>query len=86
MALTLMSVPAFTWTTMFILLLVSSCQVSAHGGVGHGSNGHNEKLYRSESLIVVKIWCLVILPLSSFAGVVSPYFYRRNESCLLLGT
>ncbi|KAF7153069.1 hypothetical protein RHSIM_Rhsim01G0230900 [Rhododendron simsii] len=40
----------------------------------------------SRGLILVKIYCLIILFISTFAGGVSPYFYRWNESFLLLGT
>ncbi|KAE9463556.1 hypothetical protein C3L33_04538, partial [Rhododendron williamsianum] len=40
----------------------------------------------SSGLILVKIYCLIILFTTTFAGGVSPYFYRWNESFLLLGT
>lgn len=34
----------------------------------------------------MKVWCLIILLVSTFAGGISPYFYRWNESFLLGGT
>ncbi|XP_058211577.1 zinc transporter 1 [Rhododendron vialii] len=40
----------------------------------------------SRGLILVKIYCLIILFTTTFAGGVSPYFCRWNESFLLLGT
>lgn len=50
---------------------------STHDGAG---NLHDKGLIR------VKVWCLLIFLISTFAGGVSPYFYRWNESFLLLGT
>jgi zinc transporter 1/2/3 len=41
---------------------------------------------RSKSLVLVKIYCLIILFFSTFLAGISPYFYRWNESFLLLGT
>lgn len=81
----------FTWATLFILFLLSY-QVCAHGAHDHdadhegGDDGDNNNNVRSKGLIIVKVWCLVILLVSTFAGGVSPYFYRWNESFLLLGT
>ncbi|CAI9106823.1 OLC1v1006052C1 [Oldenlandia corymbosa var. corymbosa] len=48
------------------------------------SNGSTD--LRRKGLILVKIWCLIIMFFSTFAGGVSPYFYRWNETFLLLGT
>lgn len=41
---------------------------------------------RSKSLVLVKIYCLIIIFFSTFLAGISPYFYRWNESFLLLGT
>nr|AFK49261.1 unknown [Lotus japonicus] len=61
--------------------------VKAHGGGGDdGAHDHNPENLHSRGLILVKIWCLIILLISTFAGGVSPYFYRWNEAFLLLGT
>ncbi|XP_059625237.1 zinc transporter 1 [Cornus florida] len=53
---------------------------------GHGGDNHDTHDLHSKGLILVKIWCLIILLVSTFVGGVSPYFYRWNESFLLLGT
>lgn len=76
-------------TFLVLCLLASSflCPIKAHGGSGdsHDDESDSEGLH-SRGLIVVKIWCLIIFLVSTFAGGVSPYFYRWNESFLLLGT
>ncbi|KAL5991838.1 hypothetical protein ACLOJK_012749 [Asimina triloba] len=68
-----------------LILILSALQYLA---VGHGDGGEDagSKNLRSKGLILVKIWCLIILLVSTFAGGISPYFYRWNESFLLLGT
>ncbi|KAF2291738.1 hypothetical protein GH714_035393 [Hevea brasiliensis] len=55
------------------------------GGDEDSSSNDNADLH-AKGLILVKIWCLIILLVSTFAGGISPYFYRWNESFLLLGT
>ncbi|KAE8696672.1 Zinc transporter 2 [Hibiscus syriacus] len=75
-------------TSLFILLLLllQFSITKGHGGHDHeGDNGDHVSLHE-HGLILVKIWCLIILQLRTFAGGVSPYFYRWNESFLLLGT
>ncbi|KAL2332149.1 hypothetical protein Fmac_019730 [Flemingia macrophylla] len=58
--------------------------INAHGG---GSSDHADSGdLHSRDLIEVKIWCLIIFLVSTFAGGVSPYFFRWNETFLLLGT
>ncbi|KAG1339270.1 putative Zinc transporter 2 [Cocos nucifera] len=75
-----------TWLLLLFLVLSTSL-VNAHGGHDHDANGdHEQDNLRSRGLIAVKIWCLVILLVSTFAGGVSPYFYGWNESFLLMGT
>ncbi|KAG9454637.1 hypothetical protein H6P81_007541 [Aristolochia fimbriata] len=77
---------------LFLILVLSiSLQIfraGAHGGADHDedqSADHPSDLH-SKGLILVKIWCLIILLVSTFVAGVSPYFYRWNESFLLLGT
>ncbi|KAK1270668.1 Zinc transporter 1 [Acorus gramineus] len=70
--------------TFPILLSLQILQTTAHGG-SHDVTTTTDNLH-GKSLILVKIWCLLILLVSTFAGGVSPYFYRWNESFLLLGT
>lgn len=73
------------WTILLLLLSLVSFQVSAHGGEDHATDEQAVSLH-SKGLIAVKVWCLVILLVGTFAGGVSPYFCRWNESFLLLGT
>nr|ABK25966.1 unknown [Picea sitchensis] len=60
--------------------------VIAHGGSDSGSSSDGPLNLRAKGLILVKIWCLIIVFVGTFAGGISPYFYRWNESFLLLGT
>ncbi|KAK1298564.1 Zinc transporter 1 [Acorus calamus] len=69
--------------TLPILLSLQILQTTAHGGSSDVTTANN---LHGKGLILVKIWCLLILLVSTFAGGVSPYFYRWNESFLLLGT
>ncbi|KAG6436886.1 hypothetical protein SASPL_101790 [Salvia splendens] len=72
-------------STLLITLLFLLLQFS--GTRGHGEQEESEKgNLHEKGLILVKVWCLIIMFVSTFAGGVSPYFYRWNESFLLLGT
>ncbi|XP_058109581.1 zinc transporter 1-like [Magnolia sinica] len=80
------SIKALNPSSLTLILLLS---LQCHHALGHGGDEHttDHKVdLRSKGLILVKIWCLIILLVSTFAGGVSPYFYRWNESFLLLGT
>lgn len=70
---------------ILFLHLVSTVKCHGGGGDEDEEHGHAGDLH-AEGLVAVKIWCLVILLVSTFAGGVSPYFLRWNESFLLLGT
>lgn len=72
-----------------LLLLILS--VSAHGGAhdddDDSDSGSTEKPnLRSRSLILVKIWCLIIVFVGTFVGGISPYFLKWNEGFLVSGT
>ncbi|KAK9127067.1 hypothetical protein Syun_015864 [Stephania yunnanensis] len=80
--------------SLIVLLSFLCSHVNGHGG-GHDDDdegGSSESSsdgavdLRSRGLILVKIWCLIIFFVTTFLGGVSPYFYRWNESFLLLGT
>ncbi|KAJ3676677.1 hypothetical protein LUZ60_004089 [Juncus effusus] len=73
----------FTLLLLSILLCHVIGPVKAHGAGSTDGPAPNSK---SKGLIDVKVYCLVILLVFTFAGGVSPYFYRWNESFLLLGT
>lgn len=77
-----------TFLIISILVLSIHCsKIHGHGGQNdEETDGNPDINLRSKGLILVKIWCLIILFVSTFAGGVSPYFYRWNESFLLLGT
>ncbi|TKY48397.1 Zinc transporter 1 [Spatholobus suberectus] len=74
-------------STFLVVCLLASLlyPIKAHGG-GSSSNESDRKDLHSRGLILVKIWCLIIMLVSTFAGGVSPYFFRWNEAFLLLGT
>ncbi|XP_028775705.1 zinc transporter 1 [Neltuma alba] len=74
-------------STLLLLCLIGwhLSPIEAHGGSDHHSDGETVDL-RSRGLILVKIWCLIILLVSTFAGGMSPYFFRWNETFILLGT
>ncbi|CAI9754838.1 unnamed protein product [Fraxinus pennsylvanica] len=69
-----------------LLFLVVSA--SAHGGDSDSdSDSPSDKPnLRSRSLILVKIWCLILVFLGTFVGGISPYFMKWNEGFLVIGT
>uniref|UniRef100_A0A0E0CDJ6 Zinc transporter n=1 Tax=Oryza meridionalis TaxID=40149 RepID=A0A0E0CDJ6_9ORYZ len=75
---------------LLLLAALSFQACSGHGGINDGDGQVDTPAsssgVRSKGLIAVKVWCMVILLVFTFAGGVSPYFYRWNESFLLLGT
>ncbi|CAH2069416.1 unnamed protein product [Thlaspi arvense] len=89
-------------STLFFLsiLFLSFSLIIAHGGIEDGdeedegttanqpppATGTTVVNLRSKDLVLVKIYCLIILFFSTFLAGISPYFYRWNESFLLLGT
>ncbi|XP_052178755.1 zinc transporter 11-like [Diospyros lotus] len=74
----------------FLLLLVLSA--AAHGGHddsdldADASVDTSKPNLRERSLILVKIWCLILIFAGTFAGGMSPYFMKWNEGFLVLGT
>lgn len=74
-----------TLLTVALFLFLQFFTINGHGGADHDSDNENTNL-RAKGLILVKVYCLIIMFVSTFAGGVSPYFYRWNESFLLLGT
>ncbi|KAJ8491732.1 hypothetical protein OPV22_013453 [Ensete ventricosum] len=85
----------FPFVLVLVLLLLSlAVAVSAHGGSGGGDDddadpdaaGGNKRDLRSKSLILTKIWCLIVIFFATFLSGVSPYFLKWNEAFLALGT
>lgn len=86
-------------STLFLLSILFLCfsLILAHGGHDEEEEAAEANQpppatgtvvvdLRSKSLVLVKIYCLIILFFSTFLAGISPYFYRWNESFLLLGT
>ena len=71
-------------TLLFCLLVLQLSLIKGQGGNDQSSS--DQVNLHSKHLILVKVWCLIILLVSTFAFGVSPYFFRWNESFLLLGT
>lgn len=76
---------------LVVLISTSRLLLQAHAHSGHDDHEEDSTANHADSLhdkglIRVKVWCLFIFLVSTFAGGVSPYFYRWNESFLLLGT
>ncbi|KAJ9548390.1 hypothetical protein OSB04_020933 [Centaurea solstitialis] len=82
MAISLNSNSALLFISLLSLHLSAT---SAHGGESHDDDDATHDL-RAKGLVLVKVYCLIILFVTTFIGGVSPYFYRWNESFLLLGT
>ncbi|PIA28660.1 hypothetical protein AQUCO_06800082v1 [Aquilegia coerulea] len=81
---------------LFLIFLLIITSVSCHGGhhdEGEEEEGGDEQVVseekpnlRSKSLILVKIWCLILVFIGTFIGGISPYFMKWNEGFLVLGT
>ncbi|KAI4385993.1 hypothetical protein MLD38_003971 [Melastoma candidum] len=80
-----MAYPQQRLPLLLLCLLLRWSSVNGHGG-GGGDEAAAPTDLHSRSLVLVKVWCLLILLVSTFAGGVSPYFFRWNQSFLLLGT
>ncbi|KAL8191611.1 hypothetical protein R6Q57_028342 [Mikania cordata] len=86
-----MAIPSNVVRSNLALLLISIflrlSLTYGHGGANHNDEGQttNHGLH-AKGLVLVKVYCLIIMFFSTFAGGVSPYFFRWNESFLLLGT
>ncbi|XP_077236890.1 ZRT/IRT-like protein 2 [Tasmannia lanceolata] len=75
-----------SYSLILFLILSLQCYLTKGHGDDQASGTDGSVNLHSRGLILVKIWCLLILLVSTFVGGVSPYFYRWNESFLLLGT
>lgn len=74
---------------LFLLLPFLSLLLSAAAHGGDHSDADSDSVspnLRSKSLVLVKIWCLILVFIGTFAGGISPYFMRWNEGFLVLGT
>ncbi|KAK1392828.1 Zinc transporter 11 [Heracleum sosnowskyi] len=81
-----MSSSHLLYTSLLLCLLLVSA--SAHGGGHDEDDDHDSEPVdlRNKSLILVKIWCLILVFVGTFIGGISPYFMKWNEGFLVLGT
>ncbi|PHU13821.1 Zinc transporter 2 [Capsicum chinense] len=77
-----------TLLTLALFVFLKFLTINGHGGADdeHDSDADANTNLRAKGLILVKVYCLIILFVTTFAGGVSPYFYRWNDGFLLLGT
>lgn len=68
------------------LIFLHLALTSGHGGAHEEDTSTETHDLHAKGLVLVKVYCLIIMFFTTFAGGVSPYFYRWNESFLLLGT
>ncbi|XP_078155035.1 zinc transporter 2-like [Carex rostrata] len=73
---------------LFLCLLLSQLLLSAASAhSGHSDdNADSSPDLRSKSLILVKVYCLIIAFFATFIGGISPYFFKWNEAFLVFGT
>lgn len=76
--------------SLLITLSMILC-VAAHGGHQdaddqNASSPSDQPNLRAKSLILVKVWCLILVFVGTFVGGISPYFLKWNETFLVLGT
>ncbi|XP_062017351.1 zinc transporter 11-like isoform X2 [Rosa rugosa] len=71
--------------SLFLCLTFSSLAYS-NDNDNETKNGNGAHNLRSKSLVLVKIWCLLLVFVGTFAAGMSPYFLRWNEAFLVLGT
>lgn len=57
----------------------------AHGGAADEGVDEASVNLRAKSLILVKIYCLIIIFFATFLPGISPYFFRWNYGFLVLG-
>ncbi|KAF7815910.1 zinc transporter 11 [Senna tora] len=83
----------FLYSLLLLLLVLSVSAHSGHHDDGDGDAGEADGAtdddhpdLRSKSLILAKIWCLIIIFFATFIAGVSPYALNWNEGFLVLGT
>lgn len=79
---------SLVFLSLFLSLLLLTAGHSGHNDDDEAdADGDTTKInLRSKSLILVKIWCLILIFIGTFIGGVSPYFLKWNEGFLVLGT
>ncbi|XP_024399348.1 zinc transporter 11 [Physcomitrium patens] len=70
---------------LFVWLAAELSLANAHVGHSHSGDSEGPGL-RDKSLILTKVYALLIVFFATFLGGISPYFFRWNEAFLVLGT
>lgn len=78
-SLALLSCSLYVASSVFPLLAIAQ-------GTSQDQSSSSAPNLRAKSLILTKIWCLIIVFLATFLGGVSPYFFRWDHGFLVLGT
>ncbi|XP_074303459.1 zinc transporter 11 [Silene latifolia] len=78
--------PSTSHTLTFLLLLLSTHLLATVSDTDTDTQPSENPNLRSKSLILVKIYCLILVFLGTFIGGISPYFIKWNDAFLVLGT
>ncbi|MED6196728.1 hypothetical protein PIB30_050085 [Stylosanthes scabra] len=70
----------------FFLFILSASAHSGHDDDDADASGGDSVNLRSKSLILAKIYCLIVIFFATFIAGVSPYVLKWNEGFLVLGT
>ncbi|KAJ6834711.1 zinc transporter 2-like [Iris pallida] len=71
---------------LFIISVISAHGTDSDSDSDSDSGSATTTDLRSRPLVLVKIYCLVLVFVGTFAGGISPYFLKWNEGFLVLGT
>ncbi|KNA20200.1 hypothetical protein SOVF_054580 [Spinacia oleracea] len=74
--------------TLLVIIIPCIKAQNSHGDpeASTPSDADDHPNLREKSLILVKIWCLIIIFVGTFIGGISPYFLKWNDAFLVLGT
>ncbi|KAJ6423731.1 hypothetical protein OIU84_024665 [Salix udensis] len=77
---------SLVFLSLFLSLLLLTAGHSGHNDDDEAEADGKKIDLRSKSLILVKIWCLLLIFIGTFIAGVSPYFLKWKEGFLVLGT
>ncbi|KAG5254684.1 zinc transporter [Salix suchowensis] len=77
---------SLVFLSLFLSLLLLTAGHSGHNDDADADADAEKIDLRSKSLILVKIWCLILIFTGTFIAGVSPYFLKWKEGFLVLGT
>ncbi|BAT88517.1 hypothetical protein VIGAN_05203000 [Vigna angularis var. angularis] len=76
----------FTLSLLFSLIYAHGGHDDDDGGDGEPDSNAVPVDLHSRTLILAKVWCLIVIFLATFVSGVSPYVLKWNEGFLVLGT